>query len=126
MIRHRVRPTDTLEGISVQYGASVSQLKRLNRLWQATEMAARGCIYIPLRLCSSRFSLANIEYLNACHAAEARGGRMPATPHIDLIEVILDPSDCPDVEQQPASGARKHALPLVAYESIQHVFLFAL
>ncbi|KAJ2842018.1 hypothetical protein J3B02_005705, partial [Coemansia erecta] len=41
MIRHHISPTDTLEGTSVQYGISVSQIKRLNRIWHPSEISIR-------------------------------------------------------------------------------------
>ncbi|KAJ2778590.1 hypothetical protein H4R18_004504 [Coemansia javaensis] len=87
MIRHHIRPTDTLEGISVQYGIGVSQLKRLNRLWQPAEMATRNHLYVPLRICRPRLTAADVEHRNARYQAWVRRGQTPAAPPIDLIEL---------------------------------------
>ncbi|KAJ2194284.1 hypothetical protein EV180_006415, partial [Coemansia sp. RSA 518] len=72
MIRHRIRPTDTLEGISVQHGIGISDLKRLNRLWQPNEMATRKFLYIPLRMCLPRFTVASIAHVNMQYKEELR------------------------------------------------------
>ncbi|KAJ2362824.1 hypothetical protein H4S01_004599, partial [Coemansia sp. RSA 2610] len=86
MIRHCIRAADTLEGISVQYGISASDLKRLNRLWQPSEMATRRYLYIPLRMCLPKFSVANIAHINARHSEALRTRQVPTVSPIDLVE----------------------------------------
>ncbi|KAJ2158411.1 hypothetical protein GGF46_003791 [Coemansia sp. RSA 552] len=123
MIRHSIRPGDTVEGISVQYGIHISHLKRLNRLWQPSELAIRSHVYIPLRMCLPRFTIANIQHVNIQYREELQSGHAPTISPIDLIEVVLDPENCPDLG---AKSVRRPPWPLVSYESIQHVFSFAL
>ncbi|KAJ2351657.1 hypothetical protein GGF43_003968 [Coemansia sp. RSA 2618] len=129
MIRHCIRAADTLQGISVQYGIRISDLKRLNRLWQPNEMATRKYLYVPLRMCLPKFTIANIEHANMRHKEELRSGQMPTAQPIDLIEVVLDPETSPapaprafDTDK-PAPGP---PWPRVSYESIQRIFSFTL
>ncbi|KAJ2701212.1 hypothetical protein FB645_004740 [Coemansia sp. IMI 203386] len=123
MIRHRVSATDTLEGISVQYGVSVSLIKRLNRLWHPSEIAIRNHLYIPLRLCSQKYTVAYIEHVNRQHRSDGHNGSDSVSPFIDLIEVVLDSTP---TESPPLYPLRKPRWPLVPYESIQRHFSFAL
>ncbi|KAI7825782.1 hypothetical protein BX661DRAFT_184157 [Kickxella alabastrina] len=122
-----------LRGISVQYGIQISQLKRLNRIWNSSDIATRDYLYIPLRMCSPKFSVAYIEYANAAHQPEMeiRHGPGISTPYIDLIEVALDPAPCPSPPDHPSGPvhlhpARKQWWPLVTYESIQRHFSFVM
>ncbi|KAJ1809464.1 hypothetical protein LPJ75_004382 [Coemansia sp. RSA 2598] len=126
MIRHLISPTDTLEGISVQYGVAVSQIKRLNRIWHPSEISIRDHLYIPLRLCSSKYTVAYIEHVNRQHLVDARNGVLPSSPFIDLIEVVLDSTPCASPSQLQQSVSRRPRWPLVPYESIQSHFSFAL
>ncbi|KAJ1897622.1 hypothetical protein LPJ66_003255 [Kickxella alabastrina] len=133
MIRHRILACETLEGISVQYGIQISQLKRLNRIWNSSDIATRDHLYIPLRMCSPKFSVAYIEYANAAHQPEMEIRHGPGTspPYIDLIEVALDPAPClspPEHLSGPVHlhPARKQWWPLVTYESIQRHFSFVM
>ncbi|TPX70875.1 hypothetical protein SpCBS45565_g01473 [Spizellomyces sp. 'palustris'] len=45
---HQVKPGDTLEGICVLYGVSVSDMKRINRIWNPGELFLRKVLEIPL------------------------------------------------------------------------------
>ncbi|PIA18757.1 hypothetical protein COEREDRAFT_79743 [Coemansia reversa NRRL 1564] len=129
MIRHKVQTTDTLEGISVYYGISISNLKRLNRLWHPTEMATRDFLYIPLRMCLPKFTLDNIEYCNVKYEKQIRSGSVPTALPIDLIEVVLNPISRPETDlpgHYPIQAVFRPPWPLVSYKSIQHVFSFTM
>ncbi|KAJ2080902.1 hypothetical protein H4R24_002740 [Coemansia sp. RSA 988] len=129
MIRHRVRTTDTLEGVSVHYGINISHLKRLNRLWHPTEMATRDFLYIPLRMCLPRFTPANIEYNNTKYEDEVQSGCVPTASPVDLIEVVLNPTAClePDsLAQYQTQTTSRPSWPLISYKSIQQVFSFSM
>ncbi|KAJ2721187.1 hypothetical protein GGI07_004113 [Coemansia sp. Benny D115] len=138
MIRHHVSDSETLEGIAVHYGIPISQLKRLNRIWHASEIAIRSVLYVPLRLCSSKYSIPYIEYVNEQHRLRQRDGLGPQTMPIDLIEVTLEPiQDDPPLENSlssylaslaPTTAAlrKQQWWPRVPYESIQKHFSFTL
>ncbi|KAI8320062.1 hypothetical protein GQ54DRAFT_264209 [Martensiomyces pterosporus] len=130
MIQHHIRASDTLEGISIQYGTSISHLKRLNRLWQPNEISTREFLYIPLRMCSEKYSLAYIDYVNTRYKEERNSGMKPAVMPITIIEVLLDPAG----RQPPAAPAygcptnhrRNPSWAIVPYESIQRDFSFTM
>lgn len=48
---HTVLPTDTLEGISLKYGADAHVVRRSNRLWPGDVVQMRDQIYIPVDSC---------------------------------------------------------------------------
>ncbi|KAJ2215158.1 hypothetical protein EV179_002377 [Coemansia sp. RSA 487] len=89
MIRHSVQAPDSLESLSVHYGISVSHLKRLNRLWHASEIATRDYLYIPLRMCHPRYTVAYIEFVNSRYNDETINGAKSTVQPIDLVEVVL-------------------------------------
>ncbi|KAI9476891.1 hypothetical protein BX667DRAFT_328866 [Coemansia mojavensis] len=129
MIRHLIRESETLEGISVQYGISTADLKRLNRLWQPNEIATRKHLYIPLRLCLPKFTLDNIEHINKQYEDELRNRNVSDFQPIEVIEVVLDPDSSSDIltpQPEIERTAYRRPWPLVPYESIQRVFSFTL
>ncbi|KAJ2652057.1 hypothetical protein IWW40_001254, partial [Coemansia sp. RSA 1250] len=122
MIRHLIRESETLEGISVQYGISTADLKRLNRLWQPNEIATRKHLYIPLRLCLPKFTLDNIEHINKQYEDELRNRNVSDFQPIEVIEVVLDPDSSSDIltpQPEIERTAYRRPWPLVPYESIQ-------
>ncbi|KAJ2437467.1 hypothetical protein GGF42_008621, partial [Coemansia sp. RSA 2424] len=70
----------------------VSHLKRLNRIWQASEIAVRDFLYIPLRMCSPTYTIAYIEFVNRVHSESEVGTAQSKLLPIDLIEVVLEPA----------------------------------
>lgn len=136
MIRHWIKDSDSLTGIAVRYGIQVSQLQRLNRLWQSTEIATRDCLYIPLRMCLSNYTVAYIEDINQRYRDELRNKTNLASTisPIDIIEVVLDASpgrlikDPLEFEEADAVSrrSRHHPWPVVYYQSIERYFSFTL
>lgn len=51
---HVVTPTDTLEGISLRYGADAHIVRRSNKLWPGDAVQMREQLYIPLASCRWR------------------------------------------------------------------------
>ncbi|KDN48504.1 carbohydrate-binding module family 50 protein [Tilletiaria anomala UBC 951] len=49
---HRVRPDETLAGISLQYGIEPALLRRVNKLWAGDKPQMRGTLYLPVHACS--------------------------------------------------------------------------
>ncbi|KAJ3095268.1 hypothetical protein HDU97_007111 [Phlyctochytrium planicorne] len=45
---HTIQSTDTLEGICIQYGCELSEIKRINKLWTSDSVHLRKVLYIPL------------------------------------------------------------------------------
>jgi hypothetical protein len=48
-VTHLLQPGDSLEGLAVQYGVSVADLKRANRIWSPQELFARRDVIVPLQ-----------------------------------------------------------------------------
>jgi len=48
IIKHRVLPSDTLQGIALKYGASTTEIKRLNKLWSNDSIHLRETLHIPI------------------------------------------------------------------------------
>ncbi|VDN19083.1 unnamed protein product [Gongylonema pulchrum] len=48
IIRHQVEPTDTLQGLVLKYNTSMSEIKRLNRLWSNESLHLKESIDIPI------------------------------------------------------------------------------
>ncbi|KAJ1801458.1 hypothetical protein LPJ59_000254 [Coemansia sp. RSA 2399] len=133
MIRHGVQAPDSLESLSVHYGISVSHLKRLNRLWHASEIATRDYMYLPLRMCHPRYTVAYIEFVNSRYKDEITHGTHPTVRPIDLVEVVLahgttGESGHNSTTEDPdrSHPAHKHPWPLISYSSIQKTFSFTL
>lgn len=51
---HAVAPSDTLEGISLRYGADAHIVRRSNKLWPGDAVQMREQLYIPLASCRWR------------------------------------------------------------------------
>jgi len=47
-ISHVVQPSDTLSSLSIKYNCKVSELKRVNHIWNANELSARDNVLIPI------------------------------------------------------------------------------
>ncbi|OZJ03854.1 hypothetical protein BZG36_03672 [Bifiguratus adelaidae] len=52
VIVHRIKPTDTIAGVSLYYGVEITKLKKVNKLWSNDSIHVRKELYIPLE-CSS-------------------------------------------------------------------------
>ncbi|KLO09116.1 hypothetical protein SCHPADRAFT_1000490 [Schizopora paradoxa] len=52
VIVHQVLRTDSLAGISLKYGISLADLRRVNRLWASDPIHLRSVLYIPVHLAS--------------------------------------------------------------------------
>ncbi|KAJ2487328.1 spindle assembly checkpoint kinase, partial [Coemansia sp. RSA 2320] len=125
MIRHRIRATDSIESISVQYGIPISHLRRLNRIWQPNEIATRDHLYLPLRLCSPNYSIAYIEFNNRMHSEAARNRAQSELLPIDLVDVSLDPVKSPEHDspmQGSVSATHKQLWPLIYYRDIERLW----
>jgi len=48
IIKHRVLPSDTLQGIALKYGASTTEIKRVNKLWSNDSIHLREILHIPI------------------------------------------------------------------------------
>ncbi|KIM45326.1 carbohydrate-binding module family 50 protein [Hebeloma cylindrosporum] len=48
VIVHNVTPKDSLAGVSLKYGISLSELRRANRLWPSDSIHRRELLYIPI------------------------------------------------------------------------------
>ncbi|OQR72107.1 lysM and putative peptidoglycan-binding domain-containing protein 2-like [Tropilaelaps mercedesae] len=48
IIRYRVQPSDTLQGIALKYGVTMEDIKRENRLWTTDSLFLREHLDIPL------------------------------------------------------------------------------
>lgn len=48
---HKVRPTDTLEGVVIMYNIHPSALRRANRLWMGDSIQWRRDLYLPVDEC---------------------------------------------------------------------------
>eukprot|EP00116_Pleurobrachia_bachei_P009160 sb/3469422/ len=47
-INHDLLPEDTLTSLSLKYNCKVSELKRINHIWNGNELSARSSILIPV------------------------------------------------------------------------------
>lgn len=47
-ISHDVQPSDTLTSLSIKYNCKVSEIKRINHIWNANELSARDSVLIPI------------------------------------------------------------------------------
>ena len=54
VLRHHVRPSDTLQGLAIQYGIAVEDLRRSNKLWASDSIHVRKVLIVPVELCRDR------------------------------------------------------------------------
>lgn len=47
-LSHQIQPSDTLASLSIKYNCKVSDLKRINHIWNANELSARDTLLIPV------------------------------------------------------------------------------
>ncbi|KAL3997775.1 LysM domain family protein [Acanthocheilonema viteae] len=47
-IQHQIKPNDTLQGLVLKYNTSMSEVKRLNRLWSNESLHLKEYIEIPI------------------------------------------------------------------------------
>lgn len=48
VVRHKVEPTDTLRGIVLKYNTSMTELKRMNRLWSNESLFLKEFVDVPI------------------------------------------------------------------------------
>uniref|UniRef100_A0A0R3RXH5 LysM domain-containing protein n=1 Tax=Elaeophora elaphi TaxID=1147741 RepID=A0A0R3RXH5_9BILA len=48
IIQHQIRPNDTLQGLVLKYNTSMSEIKRLNRLWSNESLYLKEYVKIPI------------------------------------------------------------------------------
>ncbi|KAK6105208.1 LysM domain family protein [Brugia pahangi] len=48
IIQHQIKPNDTLQGLVLKYNTSMSEIKRLNRLWSNESLYLKEYIEIPI------------------------------------------------------------------------------
>ncbi|KAM3722082.1 LysM and putative peptidoglycan-binding domain-containing protein [Dirofilaria immitis] len=48
VIQHQIRPNDTLQGLVLKYNTSMSEIKRLNRLWSNESLYLKEYVEIPI------------------------------------------------------------------------------
>lgn len=75
-ISHELHPGDTLPSLSLKYNCKVSEIKRINHIWNANELSARNNILIPV----AKHSL----------LLEPDSGKCPAPATIDAPEQKID------------------------------------
>ncbi|XP_034117943.2 uncharacterized protein DDB_G0281497 isoform X1 [Drosophila albomicans] len=59
LIRHTVEKTDTLQGISLKYGATTEQIRRANRLFASDSLFLRQFLLVPVEKTSPYYLQAN-------------------------------------------------------------------
>ncbi|XP_034485046.1 probable serine/threonine-protein kinase DDB_G0282963 isoform X2 [Drosophila innubila] len=80
LIRHTVEKTDTLQGISLKYGATTEQIRRANRLFASDSLFLRQFLLVPVEKTSPYYLQAN-------------GGEM-------LADALASPPTTPDANVQ--------------------------
>ncbi|KAH8407950.1 hypothetical protein KR222_004991, partial [Zaprionus bogoriensis] len=60
LIRHTVEKTDTLQGISLKYGATTEQIRRANRLFASDSLFLRQFLLVPVEKSSPYYLQANL------------------------------------------------------------------
>jgi len=68
VIKHRVLPSDTLQGIALKYGASTTEIKRLNKLWSNDSIHLRETLNIPISTTDASPSSAGAGIYSTPHA----------------------------------------------------------
>uniref|UniRef100_A0A915PQY0 LysM domain-containing protein n=1 Tax=Setaria digitata TaxID=48799 RepID=A0A915PQY0_9BILA len=48
IIQHQIKPNDTLQGLVLKYNTSMSEIKRLNRLWSNESLHLKEFVGIPI------------------------------------------------------------------------------
>ncbi|EFO28271.2 LysM domain-containing protein [Loa loa] len=48
VIQHQIKPNDTLQGLVLKYNTSMSEIKRLNRLWSNESFYLKEYVEIPI------------------------------------------------------------------------------
>lgn len=46
--RHRVRGNETLQGISIKYGVTIEEIKRINKIWNDNDIYTTKVLVIPV------------------------------------------------------------------------------
>ncbi|XP_017849171.1 putative uncharacterized protein DDB_G0286901 isoform X2 [Drosophila busckii] len=59
LIRHELHDTDTLQGISLKYGATTEQIRRVNRLFASDSLFLRKFLLVPVEKTSPYYLQAN-------------------------------------------------------------------
>ncbi|KAI0272256.1 hypothetical protein BGY98DRAFT_159465 [Russula aff. rugulosa BPL654] len=47
VLAHEISPNDTLAGVALKYGISVTELRRANQLWASDSIHLRQVLYVP-------------------------------------------------------------------------------
>ncbi|XP_023175590.1 myb-like protein I isoform X2 [Drosophila hydei] len=85
LIRHTVEKTDTLQGISLKYGATTEQIRRVNRLYASDSLFLRQFLLVPVE----KTSPYNLQANGADLLADALASP-PTTPDANVQREALN------------------------------------
>ncbi|TDG44639.1 hypothetical protein AWZ03_008960 [Drosophila navojoa] len=85
LIRHTVEKTDTLQGISLKYGATTEQIRRVNRLYASDSLFLRQFLLVPVE----KTSPYNLQANGADLLADALASP-PTTPDVNVQREALN------------------------------------
>ncbi|KAI0256350.1 hypothetical protein BJV78DRAFT_1278855 [Lactifluus subvellereus] len=98
VLAHEISPNDTLAGVALKYGISVTELRRANQLWASDSIHLRQVLYVPL----DKARHANLEAV-ASLLAQGSDGEDTARDSVSLSDQCsLDPS--PVVRRVPPTS----------------------
>ncbi|KAJ2990708.1 hypothetical protein NUW54_g8392 [Trametes sanguinea] len=72
VVVHQVQPTDSLPGVSLKYGISLTELRRANQLWPSDPIHLRETLYIPVDKARNVRHLRSDELKHGENAAKQR------------------------------------------------------
>ncbi|KAH8993339.1 hypothetical protein EDB86DRAFT_1383770 [Lactarius hatsudake] len=98
---HEVSPNDSLAGVALKYGISVTELRRANQLWASDSIHLRHVLYIPL----DKARHANLETV-ASLLAQRDDGKEEDTARPPAASPSLPLSSRSDPDADPRSSDR--------------------
>ncbi|KAI0001258.1 hypothetical protein BJV74DRAFT_88927 [Russula compacta] len=97
VLAHEVSPNDTLAGVALKYGISVTELRRANQLWASDSIHLRQVLYVPL----DKAHHADLDTVASLLAQRTDNEDIAAPPsHLDLR--TADPA--PIVQRIPSTS----------------------
>ncbi|KAH8359406.1 hypothetical protein KR093_006521, partial [Drosophila rubida] len=93
LIRHTVEKTDTLQGISLKYGATTEQIRRANRLFASDSLFLRQFLLVPVEKTSPYYLQANGGHdllVDDALTTNASASSPPTTPDANVQREALN------------------------------------
>ncbi|VDK42319.1 unnamed protein product [Anisakis simplex] len=116
IIRHQVEPSDTLQGLVLRYNTSMTEIKRLNRLWSNESLYLMEYVNIPIYEAEPIAS--DSVNINSCVEMDSSQKKIRSQSSSSSSALFFGAKSLDDRQQQHNQGTMNEEIT----ESVQELF----